>query len=222
MPGAAKQSGPLHLSHSWIAKVSHFSTHGLVPLGRQRLRWMSNATTSDHVDSPALSMKNHTQEKDSEENTFQSEADVEKDDDVIAFGVELSDGESTDDEDGAENNLEADSTLLARQAHQKALRAARDQRWRLARRLFEKAVTEFPDNARILTSAAVFEQKQGRYAVSRELFQRAVAVDPQNVVALQVRSSPSCVQIFSCRRASAGCVKCWILCSAFAPTGSLT
>jgi hypothetical protein len=107
------------------------------------------------------------------------------DNDIAActFDAELSDGESTDEED---TPPQGNADRLARQAHKRALRAAKQQKWKLARGLFEKAAVDFPSNVRILTSAAIFEQKQSRFGASRELFERAVAAGPQNAVALQV------------------------------------
>jgi tetratricopeptide (TPR) repeat protein len=102
---------------------------------------------------------------------------------ACTFDADLSDGESTDEED---TPPQGNADRLARQAHKRALRAAKQQKWKLARGLFEKAVVDFPSNVRILTSAAIFEQKQSRFGASRELFERAVAAGPQNAVALQV------------------------------------
>ena len=49
------------------------------------------------------------------------------------------------------------------------------------------ALERFPDNARLLTSAAVLHGRQGRVEHARELFRQGQAIDPRNAVLLRVR-----------------------------------
>ena len=49
------------------------------------------------------------------------------------------------------------------------------------------ALERFPDNARLLTSAAVLHGRLGRVEHARELFRQGQAVDPRNAVLLRVR-----------------------------------
>ena len=50
-----------------------------------------------------------------------------------------------------------------------------------------EALERFPNNARLLTSAAVLHGRQGRVGRARELFRHGQAIDPQNAVLLRVR-----------------------------------
>lgn len=56
-----------------------------------------------------------------------------------------------------------------------------------------KALKKFPENARLLTSAAVLHGRQGRVECARELFKRGRAIDPRNAVLLRVCLSNAAV-----------------------------
>ena len=51
----------------------------------------------------------------------------------------------------------------------------------------EAALLRFPNNARLLTSAAVLHGRQNNVQQARQLFKRGRALDPDNAILLRVR-----------------------------------
>ncbi len=51
----------------------------------------------------------------------------------------------------------------------------------------EAALQRFPNNARLLTSAAVLHGRQNNVQQARQLFKRGRALDPDNAILLRVR-----------------------------------